>query len=418
MATDRFDLPLSTASAGSRDAYVAGVDLVLAAEDGALPRFDEALAADPGFALAAIGRARMLQLLGRGAEAREAAASARRLVAGAGARERGHVDAIALAVEGRGADALAAIGAQVRAFPRDAMAIAPALGAFGLFGFSGAVDHHARQRALLDSLAPRWPAEWWFDGFRGWSHVETGDLASGTGLIERSLAAFARNANAAHARAHAFHEAGELDAGQRFLDGWMAGYSRAGLLHGHLSWHRALAAFARGDRDLSRAIYEADIRPGRSSAPPLNAATDPAALLWRWDLAGAPSTAGLWPEALASARGLFPNAGIHFADLHVAMAGAKAGDAARVAALEAAGEKLACGAVAARIARGMAAWAAGDAEAAARELAAALPELDRVGGSHAQREVFEDTLVEAEKRRGRPAAADAMLAARRARRRG
>jgi hypothetical protein len=298
------------------------------------------------------------------------------------------------------------------------MAIAPALGAFGLFGFSGAVDHHARQRALLDSLAPRWPAEWWFDGFRGWAHVETGDLASGTALIERSLAAFARNANAAHARAHAFHEADELDEGQRFLDRWMTGYSRAGLLHGHLSWHRALAAFARGNAALSQAIYEADIRPGRSSAPPLNAATDPAALLWRWDLAGAPSTAGLWPEVLESARKLFPNAGIHFADLHVAMAGAKAGDAGRIDALEAVAGKLACGPVAPRIARGMAAWAAGDLDATARELSAALPELDRVGGSHAQREVFEDTLAEAERRRGRPAAAEAIFAARRARRRG
>jgi hypothetical protein len=53
---------------------------------------------------------------------------------------------------------------------------------------------------------------------------------------------------------------------------------------------------------------------------------------------------------------------------------------------------------------------------AADELGAALAELARVGGSHAQREVFEDTFIAAALRAGRYDEARARLAERLARR--
>jgi hypothetical protein len=53
------------------------------------------------------------------------------------------------------------------------------------------------------------------------------------------------------------------------------------------------------------------------------------------------------------------------------------------------------GAIVPALCAGAAAFARGDYEAAAESLAAALPELARIGGSHAQREVFEDTYIAA-----------------------
>ncbi|MGH7402528.1 MAG: tetratricopeptide repeat protein, partial [Candidatus Rokuibacteriota bacterium] len=72
MTQDRYGLPLSTSSAAA-GAYVEGVDRFLAAQAAAEECFDRAVAADPGFALAHIGRARCLQLQGRGALAQAAA---------------------------------------------------------------------------------------------------------------------------------------------------------------------------------------------------------------------------------------------------------------------------------------------------------------------------------------------------------
>jgi hypothetical protein len=51
------------------------------------------------------------------------------------------------------------------------------------------------------------------------------------------------------------------------------------------------------------------------------------------------------------------------------------------------------GTVVPELCAGAAAFARGDYAEAARRLAGALPELPRIGGSHAQREVFEDTFI-------------------------
>src|SRR5262245_59968834 len=137
MLEDRYGLALYTASTAARDAYVEGVDRLISANAGAAESFGGALAADPRFALAHIGRARVLQLEARGREAQSAAAEARALSAGISERERAHVEALALAVSGQAAADLAAIRAHLARHPRDAMALAPATGVYGLIGSSG-----------------------------------------------------------------------------------------------------------------------------------------------------------------------------------------------------------------------------------------------------------------------------------------
>ena len=420
---DRFDLPVTAASNAAVADYVAAVDLLLSANVGAEELLDRALAADPDFALAQIARARVLQLQARMAEAREAAGAARALAERLSARERGHVEAVALSVEGRGGEAMAAVRAHAAEYPRDALPLSLALGVFGLLGFSGRRDHHEAQLALLQELAPRWPEDWWFLGYLGWAYIETGDLAAGVPLVERSLELNPRNAHGAHQRAHGYFEAGDAAGGARFIEPWLQGYDRRAQLHCHLSWHLALCEMALGNGERAAAIYHDAIRPAVSHAVPMLALADAASFLWRWRYYGLkPPLDREWAEVAEHARRHFPQAGIAFADLHAAFAEAATGDEAGVERrieglrrLDAEG-RLPPGAAAPELCAGAAALARGDNGEAVRILENALADLPRVGGSHAQREVFEDTLIAAAIGCGWSERARALLEARLARR--
>src|SRR5206468_6806270 len=283
--------------------------------------------ADPEFALAHIARARLLQVQARIGEAKEAAAAARALADRVTLRERGHIETIALAVDGAGLQAMAALEAHVAEYPRDALPLSLALGVFGLLGFSGRLDHHEAQLALLLRLAPRWTEDWWFLTYLGWARIETGDVVTGAREVERALVLNPQNAFAAHARAHGYYEAGDAESGAAFIEAWLPGYDRQSQLHCHLSWHRALFELACGRPEQARALYEDAIRPAVSYAPPLFNLADAASFLWRWQVYGeSPPLDGEWQEVAAHARRFFPGAGVHFADIHAILAEAMSGD--------------------------------------------------------------------------------------------
>ena len=405
--TDRFDLPVTSASAAAIGDYVAAVDLLLSANTGAAELLERALAADPDFVLAHVARARLLQLQARMPEARAAAARAKELRGGVSAREQQHIDTISRAVEGSATEALALVYTHVSEYPRDALPLSLALGVFGLLGFSGRLDHHEAQLALLEELAPHWGDDWWFLGDLGWAYIETGEVAAGTRLVERSLAGNPRNAHAAHQRVHGFFEAGDPSGGADFIRAWLADYDRAGHLHCHLSWHLALFELARGDAERARATYLDSIRPSVAQSAPMLSLADSASFLWRWRLYGAaPPLDQQWGEVAAHARRHFPQASLAFADLHAAFAEAATGDdefvQRRIGGLHhlARDGRLPSGNVAPALCAG----------------AAALADLPRIGGSHAQREVFEDSLIFAYLRSGQPAKAEPLLRSRLSRR--
>ena len=266
---DRFDLPVTCAAATAIDDYVAAVDLLLSAWPGTEARLDRALAADPDFALAHIARARLLQLQARMPEAKAAAARAQSLTDRVTPRERRHIEAITLSINGAAGDALTTVRAHAAEYPRDALPLSLALGVFGLLGFSGRPDHHQAQLALLKELAPHWGEDWWFLGYLGWAYIETGEVAKGTELVERSLAGNLRNAHAAHQRVHGFFESGDANGGAGFIEDWLRDYDRAGHLHCHLSWHLALFELARSNAERARAIYLDNIRPSVAQAAPM-----------------------------------------------------------------------------------------------------------------------------------------------------
>jgi tetratricopeptide (TPR) repeat protein len=420
---DRFGLPLSTTSEAAVENYIAGLDLLMSANAGAEARLDAALAADPDFALAHIAKARLCQVQARIPEAKAAAVEARARATRVSGREARHIETIAQAVDGAGPRAMALLEEHVAEYPRDALVLSLALGVFGLLGFSGRLDHHEAQLTLLERLAPRWDDDWWFLAYLGWARIELGDIARGAAEVERALQGNPRNAFAAHARTHGYFEAGEPDAGAAFIESWLPGYDRRSQLHCHLSWHLALFELARGNTKRARELYADAIRPAVSQAPPLFNLADAASFLWRWQIYHAgPPLAGAWLEVAAHAHQYFPSAGMHFADIHAILADAAAGNStaangrvAQTRERDAAGRSPQ-GAVVPALCAGAAAFARGNDDEAITRLGAALPELARVGGSHAQREVFEDTYIVACLRAGEREKATARLTARLARR--
>jgi hypothetical protein len=414
MNRDRYGLPLTTTSDRAAAHYIDGADRMLAALHGADAAFDAAIAEDPDFALAHVGRARVHQINMEGTEARAKAARARQLAAAASPRERQHVEIMASVIESQARKATLAAEQHLEEYPRDAQVLSLLLGAFGLYAFSGRADHDAARLAVSERYARDYGEDWWFLTYLGWSKTEAGDVVSGRAITERGYALKPENAGAAHAVAHALFEQGEPWEGRAFLTNWLPANDRTSFLQGHLAWHLALIALEEGDADGALDIYERHIKPAGRPYPPLNIYTDTASLLWRLSLAGKTGLKSHWQDVAAYGDRYFPKAGAHFADVHHALVAATTNAEAlqtRLMEMEArqAGGKLAPGPSAIGLGRGIAAFAAGDHDNAVRILAPLMPELVRIGGSHAQRELWEDTFIVACLRAGRGSGATRLI---------
>ena len=399
MQRDRFDLPLTTASDAAAAAYRDGFDRLLAAWTGVEEAFDRAIAADPEFALAYIARARMHATFAHGGEARACAARARDLAAKTTDRERGHVHVIASAIEGKPAEALAAAEQHLDTYPRDALVLLLLLGAFGLYAFSGRSDHDQARLAICTRLARHYGDDWWFLTYHGWSNTEAGNPALGLQQTQRSLALRSENGHVAHALAHTYFELGDAAEGERFLSGWLDDHPHSGFMHWHLNWHQTLLRVEAGDSEGAFRAFRDQIGPSVSDAPPINVVSDGASLLWRLALEGREIPRAEWDAIADYGDRRVPTAGNHFIDLHYVLAAAGMGDMTRLdrrlSDLEAlhANGKLAPGALALGLCNGARAMAAADDKAAIRILEPLMPEVVRIGGSHAQRELWEDMLI-------------------------
>ncbi|SRR6266545_148038 len=418
MSEDRYGLTLTTASARAVAEYVAGVDALFAAQPGAEEAFGRAIEADPEFALAHAARARVLQMRGDIAPAREAAARARSLAVRATRHERRHAEAIALGMEPDLPRALEAVRLHLIDVPRDALVLSLVTGVYSLTGASGRQDRNELLLGLLDSVAPAYGEDWWFLAVHGFACTESGKRLEGRRKVERSLELHPRNGHAAHALAHVFYEEGDSAAGAAFVDSWLPGYERAAQLHCHLSWHLALFELAEGRADRATRLYEENMRPGVSLATATGTLADCASFLWRCRLWSVGSKPLPWGDVRDLAMRAFPKPSMAFADQHVVMACAAAGDdaatAARLAALREVEEVglQPAGRSAGDVAEGMAAFARGDYPETIRLIAPVLDDIVRLGGSRAQRDVFEQTLLGAYLHAGRREEAKALFRAR------
>ena len=420
---DRYGLSVSTQSAAAHDAYLHAVDNLLCAGPDLCAGFEKAVLLDSGFALAEIALGRCHAIYGRGAEARAAAERAVDKVSGASRREVQHVNALTLLLHGQSAAALTAIQQHVAEFPRDALVLQPALGAFGLIGFSGWLDRERELLTFMDSLSPHYGDDWWFNSVYAFAEVDcdrdSDRMARAEKRAEKSLQQMPHNANAAHACAHVYYESEQHETGAAFLHQWLATHDKPMLLRGHLSWHVALLELARGNGHAAWATYDREIAPLLAGlgppTPPLNVLTDAASFLWRAELSGESQRDADWVALSDFCVQRFARVGLPYADFHVAMVHARAGrnDAAEAlhkALVQWAGDapELLVRAVVTGVASAMDAYAREDWSRAADVLETLHDQFVRLGGSRAQIDIVRRTQIAACRRAGREARAQAL----------
>jgi Flp pilus assembly protein TadD len=366
---------------------------------GAIEAFDRAIAADPSFALAYTARAHALLERGDAAAARASMAAANSLNAGLSAREISHIAYFSLLVAGDGEEALSAVYAHLDVWPRDTLVLGTTAFTNGLIGSSGRAGQKRALLDLLDRLAPSYGDDWWFTAHHGMAFSENGQRASARPKIERSLAQNPKNPWAAHARAHLCYEEGDPNAARTFLTSWLTSYPRSGSLYSHLNWHLALGHLEAGDAAAALRLFRESFAPHVHSGPPRGKVTDPVPFLWRWELAGHPRDPDAW--RVVHDFGAFPRVGLAFSDMHIALVHAVAGNEAALEVRERRIDELArnghypSGPLVPAVSRAFAAFERRDFSAAIDALEPIAGELERLGGSRAQLDLVEFTLLRA-----------------------
>jgi tetratricopeptide (TPR) repeat protein len=401
MLTDRYGLALSTASAAARDDYAYASDQALTFYPGAAEAYDRAIAADPGFALAHAGKAQVLMRQGDIAGARAALDAAKDVSAGLSDREASHIGFFDLVFTGRTEAAIAALYAHLAAWPCDALVVASAANPNGLIGASGRIGQKHQIAMLMDSLAPHYGDDFWFLSYHAMALSEDGQLAAARMKIEKSVAANPNNAHGAHGFAHVCYESGEPETARTYLSSWLAAYPRDGFFYGHLSWHLSLCEIQAGNWAEALRLYRDAIALDRHSGGPQQKISDGAAFLWRTELAGQPRDTAAWRGLYAYANSALPRPGSGLADLHVLLVQAvMRDDAARNARAsqieELAGEgRYPSGSYLPALVRGFAAFERDDFAGAIEALAPLAGQNERIGGSRAQHDLIEFTLLKA-----------------------
>jgi hypothetical protein len=224
-------------------------------------------------------------------------------------------------------------------------------------------------------------------------------------LAETALEQEPRAGHAVHTLTHVNYETGEHSEGLRWLDGWRSEHTVA-LYQEHFVWHTTLHLLAMGDLTEAASRYELGIGPGA----PIDAGT----FLWRCHLAGAPNPqAGV--AAAAAARPLYDGLPFHFPVFNACFALAAAEDVESLSALASrleADPRPVFPDIVAPIVRALIATLTDRPDEAVRILDDVMADLPRVGGSNAQREVVEDTLLYAYVESGQSDKARPLLEAR------
>ncbi|MGW2718670.1 FAD/NAD(P)-binding protein [Streptomyces sp. NPDC001492] len=407
---DGHGLALST-HAEAAAAYRSGLNRVLKVRAGAEDAFARAVALDPGFALGHAALALLGHECGAAVDVPRALAEAQRSAREhADERECSFVEVVTRRVHGDDGDT--ALVRHLDAYPADALALAAAVPTIAFSGVTDLDDDHALR--LVEQTSPAYDGHWFHTSLLAFLRQEQGRLHEAGELAHRALAVEPASGHAVHALAHVHYESGVHEAGRDWLDGWVCGQGRGAVHRAHFSWHIALHELALDDPAALRRRWFAQLAPGRVVTG-VRALVDSGSLLWRARLSG--SWRGELPagDVLGTvARDVLERPATAFTALHAAVALAAAGDLAALHRLRdhAAGADEVQREVIVPLCEAFAAVVEERFQDAARGLDAVLPVLRRVGGSAAQREVVEETLLYALVSAGRCDAARRLLDAR------
>jgi hypothetical protein len=209
-----------------------------------------------------------------------------------------------------------------------------------------------------------------------------------------------------------------------WLTGREASWAHCNNFRFHVWWHRALMHLDLGEYDTALALYDADIRAEKTDD--YRDISNGASLLARLELEGV-DVGNRWEELADLSENRATDGCLAFADLHymLALCGgerdkAAAGLIARMQSTRPVGNEAQriIAHPGLHVAKGLQAFAAGEYSVAWMHLRAGRTDLQQIGGSHAQRDVFDRITIEAALRGGYTDAAGALLRDRMARRGG
>ncbi|MBL8199912.1 MAG: tetratricopeptide repeat protein [Chromatiales bacterium] len=408
---------LTGASAGSLTHYRTALGELRFYRGDPAGSVDRALALDPDFVMAHALRA-WLHLLGTEPAglpvAREALASVQSLPMTE--RERGHVTSIGQLLAGEWHAAARTLEDLSIAWPLDALALQVG---HQLDFFRG------ESRMLRDRIARALPA--WNPGLPGYSALlgmhafgleETGDYARAERLGRRAVELDPRDGWAWHAVAHVMEMQDRQREGIAWLGDGTASWSDGSFFAVHNWWHLALFHLEAGETGRVLELFDGPIYGARSTV--VLDMLDASALLWRLQLCGV-DVGDRW-DALADNWLPLAAAGNYaFNDAHAMLAFVGAGRGPAALDLLNAQEQALRGGddnarflaeVGSPVTRAILAFGLGEYAETVELLRPVRNRAHRFGGSHAQRDLLDLTLIEAASRAGQSRLASALIAER------
>jgi tetratricopeptide (TPR) repeat protein len=334
----------------------------------------------------------------------------------ADARERAHLRAARALADGRWREAARILEDVAVAHPWDLLALIVGHNLDFLMGESRMLrDRIAR---ALPSWSAQQPGFHALLGMHAFGLEETGDYARAEEQGRRAIALQPRDGWAQHAVAHVLEMQGRPRDGVAWMREDVERWTRESFFCVHNWWHLALFHLELGEQGAALALFDGPIYGARSKVA--FDLLDATSFLWRLALRGE-SVGERW-QSVADGWAAIASPGAYaFNDVHAVMAFLGAGrerEAADVVGAIAAaslGEGDAAGFArdaGLPVAQALTAFHAGEHARCAELLRRVRPVAHRFGGSHAQRDVLDLTLLEAARRGGDAALARALAAER------
>lgn len=332
-------------------------------------------------------------------------------------REQQHLDAIRTWASGDMHDSGRRLDALLDAHPRDALALY--VGHQIDFFCGDAVnlrDRTVRARRGWDHQHADFAL---VDGMLAFGLEECGDYARAEDIGRRAVERNAEDVWAIHAVVHVLEMQARFDEGIAYLEARRADWAEGNFLNVHNSWHLAVFLLEHEDRAGALDICDRVLNHAASPGVALEM-LDASGLLWRLLLDGV-DTGGRWAALADAWAAKDPTPWYVFNDLHALMAFVGAGRQAqaeqRLARIESdlregdpghANHRMTAGAGLAA-ARALVAWGRGDYATVVAALAPVRHNLSVFGGSHAQRDAYQRTLLCAALRDGQRTLARQLL---------